>query len=69
MTRLLCFALITSLGVVAAAEAAWFSFAEAFTPHHGQVLEVGYRVYTAPMLTEIQESGILVERLEGDLTA
>ena len=64
MTRLLCIALLTSLGIATAAEMAWFSFAEAFTPGHGQALELSYRVYTAPMLTEIQASGVLVERLE-----
>jgi hypothetical protein len=64
MTRLLCISLLTSFGAVTAAETSWFSFAEAFTPRHGQVLEVGYRVYTAPMLTEILDSGVLVERLE-----
>lgn len=64
MTRFLCMALLTSFGVANATETSWFSFAEAFTSQHGQVLEIGYRVYTAPMLTEIQASGVRVERLE-----
>jgi hypothetical protein len=64
MARLLCISLLTSLGVAAAAETSYFSFAEAFTTGHGQVLEIGYRVYTAPMLTEIAATGVLVERLE-----
>ncbi len=64
MARLLCILLITNFGAVTAAETSYFSFAEGFTPGHGQVLEIGYRVYTAPMLTEIAASGVLVERLE-----
>lgn len=64
MARLLCILLITDFGAVTAAETSYFSFAEGFTPGHGQVLEIGYRVYTAPMLTEIAASGVLVERLE-----
>jgi hypothetical protein len=64
MTRILCIALLASSAAVTAAETSWFSFAEAFTPRHGQVLEVAYRVYTAPMLTDILDSGVLVERLE-----
>jgi hypothetical protein len=64
MNRLLCISLLATLGAVAAAETSYFSFAEAFTPRHGQVLEISYRVYTAPMLTEILASGVLVERLE-----
>ncbi len=56
--------LITDFGAVTAAETSYFSFAEGFTPGHGQVLEIGYRVYTAPMLTEIAATGVLVERLE-----
>jgi hypothetical protein len=64
MVRILCFALFTNLGIAAAAETAYFSFAEAFTAGDGQALEVSYRVYTAPMLTELQASGLLVERLE-----
>ena len=64
MARLLCILLITNFGAVTAAETSYFSFAEGFTPGSGQVLEIGYRVYTAPMLTEIAASGVLVERLE-----
>ena len=64
MARLLCILLIADFGVVAAAETSYFSFAEGFTPCHGQVLEISYRVYTAPMLTEIAATGVLVERLE-----
>lgn len=64
MVRILCFALFAIPGIAATAETAHFSFAEAFTAGDGQALEVSYRVYTAPMLTELQASGILVERLE-----
>ena len=64
MVRIPCIALIASFSIVTAADTSYFSFAEAFTPGYGQALEVGYRVYTAPMLTEIQASGIVVERLE-----
>ena len=64
MTRFLCILSITGLGSLSAAETPYFSFAEAFTPWHGQDLEIGYRVYTAPILSEILASGILVERLE-----
>ena len=64
MTRFLCISLITSLGAVGAAEKSWFSFAEAFTAGHGRALEISYRVFTAPMLTEILATGVLVERLE-----
>ena len=56
--------LLSSLGVLTTAETSYFSFAEAFTPRHGEVLEVGYRVHTAPMLTEILASGVFVERLK-----
>lgn len=64
MVRLLCILSITALGVVIAAETPYFRIAEAFTPGSGQELEVAYRVYTAPTLSEIVASGILVERLE-----
>ena len=55
---------ITALGGVSAAETPYFRIAEAFTPGHGQELEVSYRVYTAPILSEILTNGALVERLE-----
>jgi hypothetical protein len=64
MTRFLCIALLTSRVAVTAAETSWFSFAEAFTPGQGRALEISYRVYTAPMLTEILATRVLVERLE-----
>lgn len=64
MARILYFALLASLGIAAAAETAYFSFAEAFTAGDGQALEVSYRVYTAPMLSDIKASGVLVERLD-----
>ena len=55
---------ITALGGVFAAETPYFRIAEAFTPGHGQELDVSYRVYTAPILSEILASGVLVERLD-----
>lgn len=64
MVRIPCITLVASLSLAAAAETSGFTFAEAFTPGHGQALQVSYRVYTAPILTEIRASGILVERLE-----
>jgi hypothetical protein len=64
MARLLFILSFTSLGTAIAAETSYFSFAEGFTPRNGQVLEVGYRAYTAPILTDILASGELVERLE-----
>lgn len=64
MARLLCILSITALGSVIAAETPYFRIAEAFTPSHGQQLDVSYRVYTAPILSEILASGVLVERLE-----
>ena len=64
MARLLCILSITALGGVSAAEIPYFRIAEAFTPGHGQELEVSYRVYTAPSLSEILATGALVERLE-----
>ncbi len=64
MARLLCILSITALGSVVAAETPYFRIAEAFTPSHGQELEVSYRIYTTPILSEMQASGVLVERLE-----
>ena len=64
MVRLLCIVSLAALACVIAAETPHFRFGEAFTPSHGQELEVGYRAYTAPVLSEILASGVLVERLE-----
>lgn len=64
MARLLCILSITALGGVIAAETPYFRIAEAFSPSHGQELEVSYRLYTAPILSEILASGVLVERLD-----
>ncbi len=64
MVRLLYILSLTALGGEIAAETPYFSIAEAFTRGHGKEFEVSYRVYTAPMLTEILARGILVERLE-----
>ena len=64
MARLLCILSITALGGVIVAETPYFRIAEAFTPSHGQELEVSYRVYTAPILSEILASGVMVERLK-----
>ncbi len=64
MARLLCILSITALGCVIAAETPYFRIAEAFTPSHGQELDVSYRVHTAPILSEILASGVFVERLE-----
>ena len=64
MVRLLCLLSITALGGVNAAETSYFRIAEAFTPRHGEELEVSYRIYTAPILYEILAGGVLVERLE-----
>lgn len=64
MARILFVALIASLGAAAGVETKRFNFAEAFTSGAGQALQIGYRVFTAPMLTDISASGILVERLE-----
>ncbi len=64
MARLLCILSIAALGSVIAAETSYFRITKAFTPSRGQQLEVSYRVYTAPILSEILASGILVERLE-----
>jgi hypothetical protein len=64
MARLLCIVSLAAIGCVVAAEAPYFSFGEAFTPSDGQELEVGYRAYTAPTLSEILASGVRVERLE-----
>ncbi len=57
MARLLCLLSITALGGVNAAETSYFRIAEAFTPRHGEELEVSYRVFTAPILSEIPAGG------------
>ncbi len=64
MARLLSILSLIVLNGTIAAENSYFTIAEAFTRGHGQEFEVSYRVYTAPMLTEILARGILVERLE-----
>ncbi len=64
MARLLWIVSLAAIGCVVAAEIPYFSFGEAFTPRDGQDLEVGYRAYTAPTLSEILAGGVRVERLE-----
>ena len=64
MARLIIFLSIVALASVTAAETSYFRIAEAFTPSYGKELEVSYRVYTAPMPSDILASGVLHERLE-----
>ncbi len=64
MVRLLSILSVIVLNGAIAAESAYSTIAEAFTPGSGQDFEVGYRVYTAPMLTDILARGMVVERLE-----
>jgi len=64
MVRLLSILSVIVLNGAIAAESAYSTIAEAFTSGSGQDFEVGYRVYTAPMLTEILARGMMVERLE-----
>ncbi len=64
MARLLSILSLIVLNGAIAAENSYFTIAEAFTRGHGQEFEVSYRVYTAPMLTEILARGMVVERLE-----
>ncbi len=64
MVRLLSILSVIVLNGAIAAESSYFTIAEAFTPGSGQEFEVDYRVYTAPMLTEILARGMVVERLE-----
>ncbi len=64
MVRLLSILSVIVLNGAIAAESAYSTIAEAFTSGSGQDFEVGYRVYTAPMLTEILARGMVVERLE-----
>ena len=64
MVRLLSILSVIVLNGAIAAESAYSTIAEAFTPGSGQDFEVSYRVYTAPMLTEIPARGMVVERLE-----
>jgi len=64
MVKFLSILSVIVLNGAIAAESAYSTIAEAFTPGSGQDFEVGYRVYTAPMLTEILARGMVVERLE-----
>ncbi len=64
MVRLLSILSVIVLNGAIAAESVYSTIAEAFTSGSGQDFEVGYRVYTAPMLTEILARGMVVERLE-----
>ncbi len=64
MTRVLCILLFIATGSTLAAETSYFSLAEAFSGGVQQAPEVSYRVYTAPMLSDIAATGMRVERLE-----
>lgn len=64
MVRLLSILSVIVLNGAIAAESAYSTIAEAFTAGSGQDFEIGYRVYTAPMLTEILARGMVVDRLE-----
>jgi len=64
MVKFLSILSVIVLNGAIAAESSYFTIAEAFTPGSRQEFEVGYRVYTVPMLTEILARGMVVERLE-----
>jgi hypothetical protein len=59
------FVILFSITALLMAQAGYSSFGEAFSLREGQErLDVGSRQHTAPSLTEIQDSGVLVDWLE-----